>query len=592
MSKLIEVKNLIFEYFRKDQEGNVESIVEALSNINLQVKAGDFVSIVGANGSGKSTLAKNLNALLLPTDGTVMIDGKDTAQPEARLQIRQTAGMVFQNPDNQIVGTTVETDTAFGPENLGVQSEEIEKRVSEVLALVGLSDYRSHMTSGLSGGQKQKAAIAGVLAMQPKCMILDEATAMLDPASRDKIMQIVHMLNRQQNMTIIHVTHFMEEIMASDYVYAMSEGQIIFEGTPEQIFARPDVLASCRLEMPLMSRMQSYFNVVSSKNAHNRMKRSLSEEERITETVKAIAEKGGSLKKVNILEKKYARNLEHALIFHEVSYQYDKNPASSVRDAVKDISFTIQPGEFVGIAGHTGSGKSTLLQLMNGLLKPVRGEIYFNGQDIWDSTYPIHQLRQHVGLVFQYPEHQLFEETVYKDVVFGPYHMKLSKVEAEKRAYQAIKDMGLSESCYDLSPLALSGGQKRRVAIAGVLAMQPEFLVLDEPTAGLDPAGRSELMRYISGLRSERDIAIIMVSHSMEELAEYTDRLIVMKQGSMLKDDSTRACFMQKDLLAEAGLKQPVTMQLNQAFAKAGYQIQPDILKEKELLQALGCASI
>ncbi len=587
MNHLIEVKNLIFDYFRKDEDGNVESIVEALSDINLEVNPGDFISIVGANGSGKSTFAKHLNALLLPTEGAVVIDGRDTRQQKNWLEIRKNAGLVFQNPDNQMVGTTLEADIAFGPENLGVEQSEIERRVCEALTFVGLIDERFHPVSTLSGGQKQKAAIAGVLAMKPKCMILDEATSMLDPKAREQVMQVVHDLNVNQHMTIIHITHFMEEIEASDYVYAMSEGKLVFTGTPAQLFERQDILKLCSLEMPLTSRLRHIFNLPSSQTVQNKKEHRLTKEQEIAQTVNLIAKKGGRLRRLDIQTKSYDTDIEHALIFDHVTYRYKKISSLEPKNAVCDASFLIRPGEFVGIAGHTGSGKSTLLQLMNGLLKPAEGTVYFKGQDIWDKAYPMQQLRRQVGLVFQYPEHQLFGETVYKDVVFGPCHMNVSKLEAQKRAFDAIRDMGLSEDCYDISPFALSGGQMRRVAIAGILAMQPEFLVLDEPTAGLDPAGRTELMQYISDLRSKRNITVIFVSHSMEEMAEYTDRLIVLRQGHIVMDDTTRNCFMHDELMRQAGLKQPIAMQVNKAFAKAGYNIQPDLIRQKELLQAL-----
>ncbi|MDE5967326.1 MAG: energy-coupling factor transporter ATPase, partial [Lachnospiraceae bacterium] len=250
MKNIIDVRNLIFEYFRRNETGEVENIVEALSDVNLQVEKGAFVSIVGANGSGKSTLAKNLNALLLPTEGMVIVDGRDTRDADKRLEVRKSAGMVFQNPDNQIVGTTVETDVSFGPENLGVESEEIVRRVETVLNLVGLSNKKRISTAKLSGGQKQKLAIAGVLAMRPECMILDEATAMLDAEAREKIMRIVHGLNKEYGMTIIHITHFMEEIFDSDYIYVMKEGKIACEGTPEQILAQPKKIQECHLECP------------------------------------------------------------------------------------------------------------------------------------------------------------------------------------------------------------------------------------------------------------------------------------------------------------------------------------------------------
>lgn len=611
MKNMIDVKNLIFDYFRRDEEGEVENMVEALSDVNLRVKEGAFVSIVGANGSGKSTLAKNMNALLIPTEGTVIVDGRDTGDVDRRLEVRRSAGMVFQNPDNQIVGTTVETDVAFGPENLGVESGEIVRRVEAVLNLVGLSDKKRISTAKLSGGQKQKLAIAGVLAMQPKCMILDEATAMLDAEAREKIMRIVHELNKKYGMTIIHVTHFMEEILDSDYIYVMKEGKIACEGTPEQLLAQPEQIRECHLECPAVSLLAQHFKLKLSiapytgmepMTTEQRMMSALAEEMvrrgikpgkfpmSTPESVKEMESRDIKPGKIPVSAAKSSGDIEHALIFDHVSFRYDAQYAAKeeVQYVLQDVSFAIKPGEFVGIAGQTGSGKSTLLQLMNALLKPVAGTVYYRGQDIWDKDFDRRRLRQRLGLVFQYPEHQLFGETVYQDVVFGPYRMNMSKVEAQKRAFEAIRALGLGEEIYDLSPFALSGGQKRRVAIAGILAMEPEYLILDEPTAGLDSVGRRELLELLSAIRRERNMAVVMVSHSMEEMAEYTDRLLVMKQGRLCLEGATKKCFQENVMLADTGLKKPAAMRLAEAMRAAGMDIQADIVRQSELFSLFG----
>lgn len=593
MKNIIDVRNLIFEYFRRNETGEVENIVEALSDVNLQVEKGAFVSIVGANGSGKSTLAKNLNALLLPTEGTVIVDGRDTRDADKRLEVRKSAGMVFQNPDNQIVGTTVETDVSFGPENLGVESEEIVRRVETVLDLVGLSNKKRISTAKLSGGQKQKLAIAGVLAMRPECMILDEATAMLDAEAREKIMRIVHGLNKEYGMTIIHITHFMEEIFDSDYIYVMKEGKIACEGTPEQILAQPEKIQECHLECPAVSLMAQHFKLKLSMAPYTGVEPLTTEQRMINSLAEEMVRRGIKPGQIPVSAPETSKDIEHALIFDHVSFRYEAKYAQKeeVQYVIQDVSFTIEPGEFVGIAGQTGSGKSTLLQLMNGLLKPVAGTVYYRGRDIWDKDFDRRKLRQRLGLVFQYPEHQLFGETVYQDVVFGPYRMNMSKVEAQKHAFEAIRALGLGEEIYDLSPFALSGGQKRRVAIAGVLAMEPEYLILDEPTAGLDSAGRRELLELLSAIRRERNMAVVMVSHSMEEMAEYTDRMLVMKQGRLCLEGATKKCFQENALLADTGLRKPAAMRLAEAMRTAGMDIQADIVKQSELFSVFGMHS-
>ena len=247
---IIKVKDLIFEYIRRDEEGNVEGITTAVDDVNLDICQGDFVSILGHNGSGKSTLAKHFNAILYPTEGTVWIDGRDTQQGEYVWDIRQTAGMVFQNPDNQIIGQIVEEDVGFGPENMGVPTKEIWERVEESLKAVGMYEYRKHSPNKLSGGQKQRVSIAGVIAMHPKCIVLDEPTAMLDPKGRKEVLRAVRALNEVENITVVLITHYMEEVIYSDKVYVMDKGHVTLQGTPREVFAQVDRLKELRLDVP------------------------------------------------------------------------------------------------------------------------------------------------------------------------------------------------------------------------------------------------------------------------------------------------------------------------------------------------------
>lgn len=252
---IVEAKNLTFEYIRRDEEGNVEGITTAVDNVNIDIKAGDFVAVLGHNGSGKSTFAKHLNALVMPTEGTVYVDGMDTKDSGNTLSIRQTAGMVFQNPDNQIVGTLVDEEVGFGPENIGVPTEEIWERVEKSLKAVGMYQFRSASPNKLSGGQKQRIAIAGIVAMKPKCIVLDEPTAMLDPLGRKEVLNVLHELNRKENVTIILITHYMEEVIDADYVYVMDGGKLVMDGTPRQIFTQVEMLKSMRLDVPQVTEL-------------------------------------------------------------------------------------------------------------------------------------------------------------------------------------------------------------------------------------------------------------------------------------------------------------------------------------------------
>ena len=247
---IVKAKNLTFEYIRRDEDGNVEGITKAVDNVSIDIKQGDFVAVLGHNGSGKSTFAKHLNALVMPTEGTVWVDGMDTREEENTLKVRQTAGMVFQNPDNQIVGTLVDEEVGFGPENIGVPTEEIWERVEKSLKAVGMYAFRNQSPNKLSGGQKQRVAIAGIVAMKPKCIRLDEPTAMLDPLGRKDVLNVLHELNRQENVTVILITHYMEEVIDIDKLYVMDDGKLVMSGTPREIFSQVEKLKELRLDVP------------------------------------------------------------------------------------------------------------------------------------------------------------------------------------------------------------------------------------------------------------------------------------------------------------------------------------------------------
>lgn len=252
---IIDIKNLVFEYIRRDEEGNTEEIERAIDGVELEVNEGDFIAILGHNGSGKSTLAKHLNALLVPTEGTVWVNGYDTKDVSNLLNIRQSAGMVFQNPDNQIIASVVEEDVGFGPENMGVPTEEILTRVKDSLAAVGMSGYAKHSPNKLSGGQKQRVAIAGIMAMKPKCIVLDEPTAMLDPIGRKEVLKTVHKLNKNENITIILITHYMDEVIDADKVFVMEEGKVVLQGTPREVFSEVERLEGYRLDVPQVTKL-------------------------------------------------------------------------------------------------------------------------------------------------------------------------------------------------------------------------------------------------------------------------------------------------------------------------------------------------
>lgn len=582
---MIKADNLIFEYEKRDEEGNVVGTHRAIDEVNLDIEPGQFIAILGHNGSGKSTLAKHMNAILVPSGGTMWVDGKDTKEEDNLWDIRQTAGMVFQNPDNQIIGTVVEEDVGFGPENLGVPTEEIWHRVEKSLSAVGMIEYRHHSPNKLSGGQKQRVAIAGVVAMCPKCIVLDEPTAMLDPNGRKEVLKTVEELRKREHVTVILITHYMEEVIGADRVIVMDQGHVVMDGTTREIFSQVELLKKYRLDVPQVTML-----------AHGLKERGLDIPDGILTTEELIEalEKSGNWKKQDknayvreaqpVIKKEKAENpilkLEH------IEYVYSAGTAYEKR-ALKDINLSIYEGEFIGVIGHTGSGKSTMIQHLNGLMKATSGALYYNGENIYEEKYNLRTLRNNVGLVFQYPEHQLFEIDVLTDVCFGPKNQGLTEEECKKRAVEALKLVGLPEKYYETSPFDLSGGQKRRVAIAGVLAMRPKVLVLDEPTAGLDPKGRDEILDQIAYLQKERNLTVILVSHSMEDVAKYVDRIVVMNKGRKMHDGEPKEVFTHYKELESVGLAAPQVTYIMHALAEKGMAVNTEATTIEEAVDEI-----
>lgn len=580
---IIKASKLGFDYFKYNEEGEDPEVNRAIDDVNLDIEAGQFIAILGHNGSGKSTLAKHLNGLLVPSEGTLWVDNMDTSKEGDIWKIRQKAGMVFQNPDNQIIGTVVEEDVGFGPENMGIPTEDIWKRVDESLEKVGMVAYRHHSPNKLSGGQKQRVAIAGVMAMRPKCIVLDEPTAMLDPNGRKEVLQAVRDLNKEEGVTVILITHYMEEVIFADHVLVMDKGRIVMQGTPREIFSQVDRLKELRLDVPQVTLLAHELGkagvdipegilTIEELTALPWMK------ERITlepgrnwyrtdkeDSVRLSEIKGTEPEKTSVNNKK-------SIKLEEVTYTYSPGTVYEVH-ALDHVNLEISQGQFVGVIGHTGSGKSTLIQHLNGLIKPTSGRVLYEGKDIWSEGYPLRDLRFHVGLVFQYPEHQLFETDVLTDVCFGPKNEGLTPEECKVRATEALEHVGMTEEFYEKSPFELSGGQKRRVAIAGVLAMNPDVLVLDEPTAGLDPRGRDEILSQIAYLHKTRGITVVLVSHSMEDIAKYVERLIVMNEGKKAYDGTPKEVFSHYKQLEEMGLAAPQMSYIMHALQGQGMDV-------------------
>lgn len=601
---MIECRGVSFSY---------DGASPALDGIDLNIEDGEFFCILGGNGSGKSTFAKHLNALLQPDAGTVCVNGMDASDPELVYDIRSTAGMVFQNPDDQLVATLVEDDVAFGPENLGVESAQIAQRVREALKAVGLVGFERHETHALSGGQKQRVALAGVLAMEPRVLILDEASSMLDPRGRKGLMKACHALH-ERGMTIVMITHFMEEAAEADRVAVFQAGRVAMLGTPEEILTRADELAqlnldmpeSCRLGMalrekgmPICAQVREADMVADIAQAYAERSRTgivgrpFASDLRIPDNVSSAldgADAPEPVIEISHLSYSYSLSARERRRWHKRSAAegtsnkqalWGNDPSSPW--ALRNVSLTVRRGEFLGLAGHTGSGKSTLVQHLNGLIRPQEGSVYALGLDLVNKKDAA-AVKAKVGVVFQYPERQLFAETVAQDVAFGPHNLGLSQAEVARRVASSLARVGLDLATVgDKSPFELSGGQQRRVAFAGVLAMEPEVLVLDEPMAGLDPAARSDFLELIDRLHRD-GLTVVMVSHSMDDLANCCDRIVVMNKGAVFAEGTPAQVFAHADELKSIGLGVPAAQRMALALAKAGVPLRFDGLYTVESL--------
>ena len=589
MHEMIKIEHLEFEYRKEDEAVPVK----AVKDVSLKVERGSFTAIIGRNGSGKSTLAKCINALLLPCGGVVYVNGWNTADEEHLWEIRQTAGMVFQNPDNQLVSSIVEDDVAFGPENLGIAPDEIRKRVDSSLYSVQMYEDRMKAPHLLSGGQKQRIAIAGVVAMRPDCIVFDEPTAMLDPNGRAEVLDIIEKLHRD-GITVVLITHFMEEAARADRVVIMNQGTIEMEGTPEEIFSEAERLRSLNLDVP--------FAVELSEALRQRgipVPVGVIENKTLAEYLTAYRKTNGSdtaAAAISVNQKENKAQFERKVLQVEeapvlrvdhIRHIYSEGmPYETV--ALNDVSFSVKRGAFVGIIGHTGSGKSTMVQHLNGLLKPKSGSIYVNGVEITADHVKMREIREKIGMVFQYPEYQLFEETVEQDVAFGPANLGWDEAKIRQAVEEALALVGLSYAeMKDRSPFDLSGGQKRRVAIAGVLAMQPEILILDEPTAGLDPKAKQDILQMIERVRAMAGTTILLVSHNMGDIARLADQVLVMDRGTVRLDGSPEEVFAQSACLRGLGLGLPPAAEFMELLQSMGAPVASGMLETDAAVEEL-----
>lgn len=526
-----------------------ESGAQALHDVSLEVRRGEHLCVLGANGSGKSTLASVICGLLAPDEGVVELVGLpvfDSGRQgpidfDAYAQARRHLGLVFQNPDDQIVTTVVEEDVAFGPENLGVSPEEIGERVERELRRVAMTDYAKADPTRLSGGQKQRVAIAGALAMEPELIAFDEPGSLLDVRGRKAIMRVMTRLAKS-GTTVVHITHFMEEALAADRVIVLDCGRVVLEGTPSEVFSHADEVVRLGLEEPFVAQLSRRLGL-SWTCDDDALLRSL----RLSH-----GEVGPQSRRPCQEDGPHRMSPPQCEVAH-VSFAYQ-----SEKRALDDVSFEVARGETVAIVGQTGSGKSTLIRLLCALEVPDEGYIVVNGI-ITKRKRDRRRLQGSIGYVMQYPERQLFAQTVFEDVAFGPSNMGLPPLEIHERSKHALELVGLT-GLDDASPFELSGGQQRLCAIAGVLAMGPRIVVLDEPTAGLDPRGRADLRHILASVHKE-GATIIEVTHSMDDAAR-ANKVVVLDQAHVVLEGKPREVFCENnaELLSRIGLGLPSAM--------------------------------
>ena len=558
METIINVDDVSFSYGTQTEQ--------ALSHISLSVNKGDFIGIIGPSGAGKSTLAACLSGAV-PHHytgtffGSVMVDGHDTCEVSLT-DVSQIVGSVLQDIDTQMVASVVEDEMLFGLENFGVPHDQIKQRVSETLETVGISDQRDREIATLSGGQKQKVAIAAILAMRPRVLVLDEPTAALDPASSTLVFETLREANRALGITIVVVEQ--KVALLSEYcnrVLVLNHGEIALQGEPHEVFAHTDELRAIGVDCPRVTRI---FNSLQTDGLVSGTPcLDVDEAERlisdIVDPVHAVIEAqapAGSPHAPSL--RPHAKDAEPVLTFDHVEFAYPNGGA-----AVHDLNLTLYPGELVGIVGQNGAGKTTLTKLLTGLLKPASGSVRVTGLDT--AAVPTSRIAREVATLFQNPDRQICKDTVLNEVAFGLELAGIDRAEALRRAQLVIDRFGLPA---DEAPFSLSRGQRQMVALASVVVVEPKIVVLDEPTSGLDYRECMTVMETVRTM-AERGCAVIMVCHDMEVVSDFAERIVVMADGRILDRGRTHELFSNIDLMRRAYVEPPQVIELSRRLASS-----------------------
>lgn len=568
---MIDIQNLSYTY------PNISE--PTLSGIDLHIDDGEFVLLLGASGSGKSTLIQCLNGLIPKVaggnlEGEIVINGKDVRNYKVH-QMASDVGIIFQNPDTQLFSLTVGKDVAFGPENLGMPKEEILGRIDRAMRSVGMEDMRDRFIFTLSGGEKQRVAIAGTLAMEPHVMVLDEPTSDLDPVGTGEVLSLVRRLNQEKDMTIILIEHKIDEVVhLADRVVVMDRGKIIMDDTPDKIFGDGhDQLKSIGIALPQLSEI-----IHAMKNGSGDFEGDLptgsSYNTMLSRLCQLLRDKPANIARFRTAHTPPTRTAQKPKI--EI-----KNLRHTFEDGkvgLDGINLVIPEGDFVALIGHNGAGKTTLINHLIGFLKPDSGTIFIDGNDISDMR--VATLAQRVGYLFQNPDNQIFTDSVTQELKFGLENIKLRDALIEERVNHAISMMELEEF-RDRHPHSLSRGQRQRLAVASILAMEPDIIVLDEPTTGQDWGHVNKFLQQIRHL-NELGKTIILVTHDMNLVAEYARRTVVMDNGKIVLDGDTRHVFSEQEILEKTGITLPVITRLSQDILREGINI-PPLLTVQEL---------
>ncbi len=571
---MIEIRNLNYTYPNMTEP--------ALRDINLHVDDGEFVLLLGASGSGKSTLIQCLNGLVPKVaggnlEGEIIVNGKNLRDYKVH-QMASDVGIIFQNPDTQLFSLTVEKDVAFGPENLGMPKEEILSRMDQAMRIVGMENMRDRFIFTLSGGEKQRVAIAGTLAMEPSVMVLDEPTSDLDPMGTSEVLSLVRRLNQEKDMTIILIEHKIDDVVhLADRVVVMDQGRVIMDGAPDEIFNRGhDQLKEIGIALPQLSEIAhaikngsgdledgsptylSYDTILSRLCDLLRDRPAGIARFRTAHTLPATTAHTAPKPKIEI------KNLRHT--FEDGTVGLD------------GINLVIPEGDFVALIGHNGAGKTTLASHLIGLLRPEKGTITIDGVDV--SGMRVAALARKVGYLFQNPDNQIFTDSVVQELGFGLENIKLRDDVIVERVEAAIAMMELSEF-RGRHPHSLSRGQRQRLAVASILAMEPDIIVLDEPTTGQDWGHVNKFLRRIRHL-NELGKTIILITHDMNLVAGYARRTVVMDKGRIVLDGDTRYVFSKQKILKKTGITLPIITRLSPDLRRVGMDI-PPLLTVQEL---------